>query len=73
MDTKLSKKAIAGQKIKLFPELVELRKRFQTPNYTSSPEERAQDLYNIISNNIRSKIESGCFVDIRTLLSTKQL
>jgi benzil reductase ((S)-benzoin forming) len=71
VDTKLSKSAISGRKIKLFPELVELKRRFETADYISSPEERAQNLYNVISNKIK-KIESGCFIDIRTLLNKKQ-
>lgn len=71
VNTNLSKNAIGGQKIKLFPELIELKRRLNKPNYNVSPEERAQNIYHIISNNITSQVESGCFVEIRTLLNSK--
>ena len=67
MSTKLSKDAISGKNIELFPELTALKEKFKVPGYVSDPQDRATEIYSLLSNNIKSTITSGEFFDMRTL------
>lgn len=74
VDTKLGRMLISKKNIHLFPELLELSQKVNILGYVVTPSERIEHLYKLlISKDFKQKIESGCFIDIRTLINVKKL
>ena len=69
VDTKLSRDAISGENVKLFPELMQLKESFGIPGYICSPDNRAEQIWKLISGDyLKSNMISGCFYDIREVV-----
>lgn len=53
-----------------FPDIAVLQKRAQLPGYLTTPEQRAQDVDQVLHGPLREQLVSGEFVDMRSLLAS---
>jgi alcohol dehydrogenase len=67
VDTRLSRHVLLAPLEGDFPENVALRERAKGDGYLATPEQRALDIDNALAGQMRGRIISGEFTDIRTL------
>jgi NAD(P)-dependent dehydrogenase (short-subunit alcohol dehydrogenase family) len=65
--TKLSLGALDSPYIADFPELVKLKERVATPGYMDTVEERAKDIHRLLTTDLKTRVRSGEFVEMRDL------
>lgn len=68
VDTKLSRDIVFSPRVPEFPDHVLLQERFRSLGYAVSPEQRAEDVFNIIHKKRDELLTSGNFTDIRAVL-----
>lgn len=69
VNTKLSHEIVFSSSVAEFPEHIRLQERFLSADYAVSPEQRAEDVFDIVHSKREQVLTSGQFVEIRKLLS----
>jgi len=54
----------------LFPDIAAFQQRAQVEGYRATPEQRAADIYRVLTGPMRQQLVSGEFADIKKLLAT---
>lgn len=70
VNSSLSRQVSFSERTREFPALHALQQRALSVGYMVSPAQRAQDIVNVINNKEDFDLQSGLFVDIRTLLQS---
>ncbi len=73
VNTGLSRQVSFSERTAKFEDLKSLQKRALTDGYMASPDQRAEDIFNVINSPGEYGVESGKFIDIRTILPVDRL
>ncbi len=69
VDTDLGRTVVSGDNLHFFPELQLLKERIKQPGYIVKAEDRAKQIYDLISSGkIKSIVKSGDFAEIREII-----
>lgn len=69
LQTGLLQNALNGPEVDRFPDIASLRDRASTADYVTSPEQRADHVWELLHSGFEKYLKSGLFTEIRDLIS----
>lgn len=68
LQTGLLQNALNGPEVESFPEIVALRNRALKADYVTLPDQRADQVWELLCNGFEKRFQSGIFTEIRSLI-----